>query len=109
MSPETEMRKLMLCIKLAAGSDIRRIQNDVPNVISLIDSLCQDNKEIVYRSKDGLDFAFFILSKKPLRVIRSALEQSPYTINGDSFLVLELGREFEGLGFSRAWTWLQHN
>jgi hypothetical protein len=41
--------------------------------------------------------------------MRPEFEKCEGTQNGDSLLVFEAGQLMAGIGFTRAWTWLQHH
>jgi hypothetical protein len=43
-------------------------------------------------------------------MVRARLKRlQPGETPDDPILVLEIGEDFSGRGFSRAWTWLQHH
>lgn len=104
-----EVNRYFVLIELGAATDNARLVRDVPKIIELLDRLSNKEKEQVCRSGDGKLFGFFIKSKLPVAALRAEFEKSTHTTNKDSFLVFEVGKDFNGIGFSRAWTWLQHH
>ena len=112
--PETgaeveEKKRYLAIIQLKSDSDMPRIAKAVPAISGLLDSVSGGEREQAFRSNDGLLFGVFIKTAKPSAVIRSSFEKLHETINGDTFLLIETGEDFAGIGFSRAWTWLQHH
>ena len=104
-----ETKTYHVIVELNQHADTARISRDVPQIIDLISELSRNEFEATFRSDNGRLFGFFMKSPRAAAVIRSRLEQCTGTLRDDSFLVLEVGEEFNGLGFTRAWTWLQHH
>ncbi|USG62499.1 hypothetical protein NBZ79_05870 [Sneathiella marina] len=98
-----------ILVELCAVSTLQRIADDVPEIISVLKRLADGELQQVFRSRDGLVFGFFMRTSLPLDVVRSSLQRSEASLGDDSFLLLEVSDEFSAKGFSRAWTWLQHN
>ena len=63
--------------------------------------------KLAWISADASMFGFFMKSDRPLPVIRAEVMEG--LLNDDSIIVLELGEDFTGHGFSNGWTWLQHH
>jgi hypothetical protein len=90
-----------------------RIAEAASAVKYLIEQISRGNAQLAYTSHDGATFGFFANVKRNPEQIRGAL----YTITippahcapNDNLLVLELGKQYTGTGFSCAWTWLQHH
>lgn len=85
-------------------------------VKEMIAHISKDNHELAYITRDGSSFAFLVKTKLPAGAIMSILEGTQWEgdrtailSKGDKVLILEIGEDFSGLGFSKAWTWLQHN
>lgn len=61
----------------------------------------------------GNKIAFFYRSDRPARaltnLLRNPADGLPILRNTDAHLILELGADIDGVGLSRAWTWLQHH
>jgi hypothetical protein len=82
----------------------------------MLKHISNDNYETAYLARDGSSAGFFVKTHLPSVAIRSILDGTQWQgdrtailENGDKFLILELGPDFNGVGFSKAWTWLQHN
>lgn len=93
---------------------MERIRETAPRVKQAIEKLSKNNCQLVSASDSGNSFSYFLKTKLPSEVIRAELfgktkssEISPL-LNDDSALILEVGSEYSGMGFSKAWTWLQH-
>jgi hypothetical protein len=71
--------------------------------------------QLAFSSHDGATLGLFIMSDAHPNQIRAALYDKPMEVdtppllNEDSCLILELGEDFSGRGFSRAWAWLQRH
>jgi hypothetical protein len=78
-----------------------------------ISKISDGEHKLAFASSDGAGYAFFLRCEKDARFIRAALdgagEFQPTLRNNDSCLVVELGPDYSGQGFSQAWTWLQHH
>ena len=82
----------------------------------MLKHISSGNYETAYLTRDGSSVGFFVKTRLPAGAIRSILDGTQWEgdrtavlESGDKFLVLELGPDFSGMGFSKAWTWLQHN
>lgn len=98
----------LIIVELGNSSNMQRIAKDIPGILSVFKRLSNGLPEQVFRSDNGRLFGYFTKSKKSINFFRAEFEKSGSTINEDTILVLEVGEQFTGLGFSRAWTWLQH-
>ncbi|WP_147430910.1 hypothetical protein [Oceanibaculum indicum] len=101
-------KKYIVIVQLRSDSDIQRIANDCPKIIELIKGMCRNDCEQVFRSPDGTLFAYFVKTSSPSVFFRAEFEKHHATTNDDKIIVLEVGEDFSAIGFSRAWTWLQH-
>jgi hypothetical protein len=93
---------------------IQRIRESAPSVKAAIEKLSRNNCQLVFTSDSGDCFAYLLKTHLPAGVICAELEgrtessvASPLR-SDDDVLVVEIGSQFTGSGFSRAWTWLQH-
>jgi hypothetical protein len=102
-------QRILAIVRLKGQSDMARIARDVPDIVELFKRLSDDEMEQVFRSNDGQLFGFFMKTGKPIAVIRAEFEKLPATQDGDTILVVSIGEKFEGVGFSRALTWLQRH
>jgi hypothetical protein len=110
-----EGKKFFVLIKFGGDIPIRqRIMESARPVKEAIEKISRKDCQLVFTSDSGDCFGYFLKTSLPAGVVRAELEgrtQSSTTSalgNGDSVFVLEVGEEFDGLGFSRGWTWLQH-
>lgn len=107
---EENARRYCVIFQLKKSSPITRVALTVPALVQLVDRWSKGNKEPVCRSNDGQLFGYFFKSSKPEAMMRSEFDASIATDNDDAIIIFEVGEKFTGLGgFSRAWTWLQHN
>ena len=88
---------------------MQRLAADVPLVIETFKRWSDGEMEQVCRSNDGQLFGFFFKSTKPAQMLMTEFQSCRGTIHEDSFIVFEIGDEFSGTGFTRAWTWLQRH
>lgn len=100
--------RVFILIQLKDDSTPDRVLYDVPNIIDYIKKAATA-EEMVFRGHDGLVFGWFIRTDKPLRVVSASIRDSQHFRNGDSLLMFEIGDSFDGIGFSRQWTWLQRS
>ena len=113
----TKKRKVLAVIRIGSQDATRsRINEAAKNVIAVIDRLSEKENQLAFTTKDGDSFGILMKTDVPLRVLREELcgtskssAQGSPLLNNDSCLLLEIGEEFDGRGFSRAWTWLQHH
>jgi hypothetical protein len=117
-------RNFLIHVRIGQGKpDLSRIKSAASNFQQILKDISED-LQLAYTSHDGATFGFFIKSKKKADQIRLIIESPGKTdidgrhltsvtgsplLNDDSMLVLEIGDDFSGRGFSRAWTWLQHH
>ena len=106
---DRELLTYFVLIQLKNDSEMERIARDVPLIIKSLSDLSRGEMQQVCRSNDGILFGFFVRTTALSHRVRIELEKCLGTYSGDDFLVLEISGAFDGLGFSRAWTWLQHH
>ena len=109
MSDTVPTRYIVLVQFDKTDKSLERLGQAATAVKRIIDQTSAGEYEVAFMSADGKTMGFVMKSGKHPNVIRVALETDPGTQGQDSFLVLELGEQFSGHGFSRAWTWLQHH
>lgn len=97
-------------------SPMARARESAPKVLSILKKISDDEHQLVFTARDGTTFGYFVKTTAPLRVVRAELFGTSKTSRGgcalrnnDSYIAFELGPQFDGVGFSRAWTWLQHH
>lgn len=103
-----EKTRCMAIVQLANDSTLQRVAKDVPEIVKLIARFSNGEHEQAFRSNDGLLFGFF-LKTDSVQFLKAEFQKSQATTNDDSILVVEIGKLIGGLGFSRAWTWLQRH
>lgn len=99
-----------------AGVITARVRESAPLIKKTIEKLSDGECQLAFTSRDGSAFAYLMKTTAPLPVVRAELfgtsqnarGASPL-LDGDSYLAIEVGAGFDGVGLSRAWTWLQHH
>jgi hypothetical protein len=93
----------------------------IPRIQETLRTLAIGPIEQAFRASRGDVFGHLLRSRSFAAEIRAKLEtpgaassamsraDMPFLTNDDLILVLELGEDFTGRGFTRAWTWLQHH
>jgi hypothetical protein len=89
--------------------DTSRLSSDVPQIMTLFERWSKGEKELLCRSVNGELFGFLFKSSKPAQMMMTEFQSCTGTTGEDSFIIFDIGDEFSGFGFSRAWTWLQHH
>lgn len=109
-------RRYLVHIRLGAGKPAtNRVERSAAGVKEILVrlSLGKNNCQLAYTSHDGASFGFFLKTTRYAAAIRNVLESpgvGPHPLlDEDSILIVEIGEDFKGHGFSRAWTWLQHH
>lgn len=103
-----EPKRYLVVVQLKSDASPQRIRNDVPLILEWVQHFSKGEQEAAFRSNDGLLFGFFIKTAAP-QFLQPEFEKCRGTINGDSMLAFEAGDLAGGVGFSRAWTWLQRH
>lgn len=111
-----EKRTLLLVVRLA-NEDLRaRALESAPKVKAVVERLSNKDCKLAFITSDGASFAYFMNTDAPAPVIRAELygASSRSTggaplLNADHYLLISVGAEVDGVGFSQAWTWLQHH
>lgn len=111
-----EQKTYLVLIRLTAeNAQPSNLRESAPMIKGLIEKYSDQDCQLVFTSPDGSTFGWFLNTKEPLGKLQAALygktKDAPFSPlrRGDSFLGLEVGKIFEGTGFSNAWTWLQHH
>jgi hypothetical protein len=80
----------------------------IQRVTEIMNGLSRGKTHLAFNSADGTLVGLYAKSTRPLPVIRAALE-GPSSYKDRGFvLVLEIGEDFQAIGNSRGWQWLQH-
>jgi hypothetical protein len=109
MDSHDQPKRYLVIVQLIKSSDIKRISRDAPEIIAMLNQVSHGELEQAFRSGDGTLFGYFAKTSTDPVFLRAEFEKSKSTTNGDAILIIELGEDFKGVGFSRAWTWLQHH
>ncbi len=124
----TEKRRYLVHIRLGKEFSLKqRIREATPGIKQIIKKLSHDEYQLAYTSGDGGTFGFLMKASCEPYVIRTQLDapgkHRPFGLEADDqeypdtsplrtddhVLILEIGELFDGKGFSRAWTWLEHH
>lgn len=112
-----ELHYFLLVVKVGESQpSVERRAEAGQQVKDVVEQVAHEGEyRFAFSSHDAATFGFLFLSswhpdevRARLYTSRSKAEPSPLR-NEDSSLILELGEDFSGRGFSRAWTWLQHH
>jgi len=104
----SEKRRVMVLVKLDLGDGPARLTRDVPAILKMLADFSSGEQELAFRSDDGLLFGFFIKTDRGA-FLRPEFEKLTATTHKDSILAFEAGALVSAIGFTRAWTWLQHH
>ena len=108
-STDSEPKRYLIIVQMDKASTIERLGKDVPNIIAVFQRVSRGELELAFRSSDGTLFGYFVKSSTKPVFLKVEFEKSQATTNKDTTLIVELGDQVDGSGFSRAWTWLQHH
>ena len=109
MADGTKALRYCAIVQLSKGSDMARVAESVPWIVSLIDRWSKKEMEQLCRSNDGQLFGFVFKTTKPVEMLRSEFETCGGTNNQDSIIIFEVGTDLASVGFTRAGTWLQRH
>lgn len=106
---ESAPKRYAVLVQLGRAADRQRLAEAGLAFNALVKRWSRDESTLLCASGDGLLFGFLLKSTLPVDVMRAEFQKSPATRNEDSLIILEIGADFTGIGFSRAWTWLQRH
>jgi hypothetical protein len=101
-------KRCLAVVQLAGASTTERLREDVPKIVALLTRFSHGKQELAFRSHDGLLFGYFLIATNP-QFLQAEFEKCEGARNGDSFMAFEAGEPVAGVGFTRAWTWLQRH
>ena len=115
--PENKANRYLAIIKVGQQQPtIERLREAIPAIQDALRRFSIGDLKLAFSSHDGSTFGILFKSEHHPGAIRSALTASSYgtehtavILNDDNLLVVQVGEQFSGWHFSRAWTWLQHN
>lgn len=91
------------------------IKGTVENIMFELGEVTQEKKQVFFGDGDSKTFGVFVQTAAPLRMLRSRFfrgfnpnDGEPVLQDGDKYFVLEVGHEFDGVGFDEVMGWLQH-
>jgi hypothetical protein len=106
---DRQERRYCALVQLSKSTTMQRVAADVPQIVETFQRWSSGEMEQLCRSNDGQLFGFLFKSSKPAQMLMAEFQSCRGTVHEDSFIVFEVGDEFSGTGFTRAWTWLQHH
>jgi len=111
---DDQKHRFFVLVKLGGNTPIReRIASVAPKIQDQIKKASKDEFQLAFTSDGGDSFGFVLCSTLAARQIMARLkggdDSGATLLNDDTLLVIELGDDFSGYGFSKAWTWLQHH
>lgn len=105
-----------IIIRLASeNATLKNLKESGPVMKAIIERYSNRECQLVFTSPDGSTFGWLLNTSQPLSKLKAALygetKDAPTSslLRGDSFLGMEIGRDYDGTGFSNAWSWLQHH
>lgn len=105
----SKIRRVCVLIALKNDSALQRIAADIPPIVDTLRRASTGEFENLLRSNDGILSGFLMKTDKGCDFLRRRFEECEGSRAGDSFLAFDIGEDFHGVGFSRAWTWLQRH
>ncbi|NMM45973.1 hypothetical protein HH303_15860 [Rhodospirillaceae bacterium KN72] len=109
MALEAKDRRYLVVIQLDRSSDLHRVGQVVPAILGILTNAALSAPEQAFRSSDGQLFGFLLKSRLNSGQIRARFEGDTATNREDGIFIMEAGEDFNGIHFTRAWTWLQHH
>jgi hypothetical protein len=95
------------------NSNKTHVAEIAPKIRSLIERNSNNECKLAFSDPDGYSFGYLLKTELSPETLKNYLFGS--TSSGcilrsdDNILILEVGEEYYGYGFSNAWTWLQHH
>jgi hypothetical protein len=109
MNEKSESKRYCVIFQLGKASTFHRAANTAKSLVVLVDGWSGGNKESLFHSHDAQQFGYVFSSRKPVAMMRAEFETSIATDNNDSVLFIEIGSDFDRVGFSQAAGWLSRN
>jgi hypothetical protein len=105
------MSRLLLLVEFHKNTPERLKR--VAGITEYIEQISKKETEFLFKTDDLRTFARMLKTDKSAREITMHLSNPgnglPLLLNEDAALVIEIGDDFSGQGFSRTWTWLQRH
>lgn len=113
---DREKKIYLAVIRLSAENSNRtHVLEVAPLIKQIIEKNSNKECKLAFTDSDGYGFSYFLKTTSEAGYLRNLLCEKDNNgkgcalRSGDSLLILEIGDEFAGTGFSNAWTWLQHH
>lgn len=104
------MKRYIAVIRLNAGDNtVMRLKKAVPALMETISRIARGESQLAFSSASGETFAVFLKTSINAAQIRAEIEKCPELLNGDHIMALEIGEDWNAIGNSRGWQWLQHH
>ncbi len=113
-----DRKRIMFAIfRLGREANIKqRVIESAPKIKSVIESLSRNECQLAFTTSDGSTFGYLLKTSASTQSIRAALfgtsDKSTGTsplLSDDNYLIVEVGQDFDSVGFSRAWNWIGHH
>lgn len=112
---EQQKRTFLVLIRFSQENLAIRLREAAPKLNEYFRRISGDEFKMPF-TLDGATVVFLLNTDKPLKIIRSELygnaqgsTKGAILLNGDSYFVVGLSAEYDGMGFSNGWAWLQHH
>ena len=102
------MTVFLLTVQLKSDTDKIRLAEIIPKILQIVVNITNGNHSQFFRASDGNLFGLLLQCDLKSPQIRAALATGAIFQDGDSYIVNELGPDWAGHGFSKAWSWMQH-
>lgn len=106
--PDRAPLRFLLIVRLRTADRVA-IAEAATEIMGLASRLSRKEHQLAFSSADSGTFAVFLKTPLAARQIRAAVEGLKVARNDTMIWVLELGAEFDAIGNSRGWQWLQHH
>ena len=103
-----EPRQYFALFRVASDTPKDRAQTTMLTAMGLVDRWSDRNHEAVFHAEAGYVFGQLLETRKSAEAMQKQFRNTAGIGSGDSMLIFEIGDDYGGAGFSRAWTWLQH-
>lgn len=107
MAEVTGERRYLALFRIGSETPRDRALTTMQTIAGLVDRWSGKEREAVFHADSGYFSAFLLSSSKPAGAMQAEFRNSPGIGSADAVLILEVGEDYGGAGFSRAWTWLQ--
>lgn len=105
------LKMILVVVRLMPGEQgiKNKIKEVVPNIMHVLQRHARNDGQLAFTDNDGATFGYLLETSKTLRAIRNDISLASGFATEDSCLVVELTGNVDGVGFSRAWNWIDHH